>query len=711
MDSEFIVTYVGSFEVSPEKQQECRLKKFAYVREQLDFLRCHTVRPDFLVNCKRVVLEITDMGVKMSSLDNKIVHMSHALKRVSYATCDPDYFLFAFVAREPTSLKMTSSSSSVDGATCHQIRMKHKCDGLCHDTTADSGYCTYTGRHREYCHVYRAENLDEVEKMNQQIGEAFRIAYEQNSKTKNQYNVRNSNRKPTLDSNGNSSISSQEDSEKLIFQSQQSASISSAYSLSSRIGHSKNYENNENMKNDGSSLPTLDSPFRGDESLSQQSSSKVTIDSLPDLSIGHEDLTSKRIPSTEFSNRPVVPIPAIRMRNKCRLIQSISSASEHNFTASPNIINGETSLTSNGDNNSINIAPPPKMGMFKKRRPSSSIFVPKQRAKNLYFHDVIVKMNDGDLIEESRSRMELLSGDQVEILAKNQKRLSHRLSATFGSAFFKKIFTSSTWRLSPTETEENSSIKNTNLDKKPNHRKRRPLSAIFLQNSSIKNADKPCPIEEFRFSKKYDDCEKLSNGDKLNFLDNSSEKGAKIGEINRRRSRFMNLADCSNETDNASCSNKLTSAEWAELSQAAWFVGDKITKEFLSEILENEQPGSFVVRKSTSQNGSLALSMKVPTDNLKRIDESVVHFLIVRSEKGFKIKGFSKHFPSVQALITHHSIMREQLPYRLVFRTIEEHQKPTVIQHRHTVDFDFPLGKVDAATMTNFDDVVMYQSR
>ncbi|KAJ3666866.1 hypothetical protein Zmor_002294 [Zophobas morio] len=31
----------------------------------------------------------------------QIVHMAHALRRISYATCDPEHRLFSFFAREP----------------------------------------------------------------------------------------------------------------------------------------------------------------------------------------------------------------------------------------------------------------------------------------------------------------------------------------------------------------------------------------------------------------------------------------------------------------------------------------------------------------------------------------------------------------------------------------------------------------------------------
>jgi len=86
----------------------------------------------------------------------------------------------------------------------------------------------------------------------------------------------------------------------------------------------------------------------------------------------------------------------------------------------------------------------------------------------------------------------------------------------------------------------------------------------------------------------------------------------------------------------------LTSDEEKELSQAAWFIGDQINKEFLTQILAQEPPGTFLIRKSSSQNGSLALSLKIGVENSSAISDQasncIAHFLIFRCENGFKFK-------------------------------------------------------------------------
>jgi hypothetical protein len=56
------------------------------------------------------------------------VHMAHALRRISYATCDPEHAQFSFLAREPKghfSLQychsfLTQSAEQVDPHVCLQ---------------------------------------------------------------------------------------------------------------------------------------------------------------------------------------------------------------------------------------------------------------------------------------------------------------------------------------------------------------------------------------------------------------------------------------------------------------------------------------------------------------------------------------------------------------------------------------------------------------
>ncbi|XP_028170428.1 SH2 domain-containing protein 5-like, partial [Ostrinia furnacalis] len=48
-----------------------------------------------------VLVVVALSGVKVCDPDDQSVRMSHALRRISYATCEAARALFAFVAREP----------------------------------------------------------------------------------------------------------------------------------------------------------------------------------------------------------------------------------------------------------------------------------------------------------------------------------------------------------------------------------------------------------------------------------------------------------------------------------------------------------------------------------------------------------------------------------------------------------------------------------
>ncbi|XP_045535056.1 src-like-adapter 2 [Papilio machaon] len=80
------------------------------------------------------------------------------------------------------------------------------------------------------------------------------------------------------------------------------------------------------------------------------------------------------------------------------------------------------------------------------------------------------------------------------------------------------------------------------------------------------------------------------------------------------------------------------------------------------EVLGAQGVGAFLVRASTTQRGCLALSLRVPRDFAHH---GIAHYLILRTPKGYKIKGFTKEFASLSALVTHHSVMPELLPVPL----------------------------------------------
>ncbi|XP_045519707.1 tensin-like isoform X2 [Pieris brassicae] len=98
-----------------------------------------------------------------------------------------------------------------------------------------------------------------------------------------------------------------------------------------------------------------------------------------------------------------------------------------------------------------------------------------------------------------------------------------------------------------------------------------------------------------------------------------------------------------------------------ELKNAPWFQ-QGIPREIALEVLSAQAPGAFLVRASTTQAECLALSLRVPRDFAAH---GIAHYLILRTPKGYKIKGFTKEFGSLAALVTHHSVMPELLPVPL----------------------------------------------
>lgn len=82
----------------------------------------------------------------------------------------------------------------------------------------------------------------------------------------------------------------------------------------------------------------------------------------------------------------------------------------------------------------------------------------------------------------------------------------------------------------------------------------------------------------------------------------------------------------------------LSLAEQLELKGAPWFQAG-LPREISLEILSRQNPGAFLVRQSTSKAGCFALSLRVPPPAPK-----VAHYLILRTQRGYKIKVCAKLF-------------------------------------------------------------------
>ncbi|CAL8095352.1 unnamed protein product [Calicophoron daubneyi] len=119
--------YIGSFLVTGKGHHD----RAEIVRQKLEAARAYT-------HSKPILLLISLSGIKVCRDNNEHIYMAHALRRISYATCDPDNLQFAFLAREP------KAQPNV-----------------------------------QYCHAFVTTTAEEAEELNNIVGEAFRVAYAQ----------------------------------------------------------------------------------------------------------------------------------------------------------------------------------------------------------------------------------------------------------------------------------------------------------------------------------------------------------------------------------------------------------------------------------------------------------------------------------------------------------------------------------------------------
>lgn len=86
-------------------------------------------------------------------------------------------------------------------------------------------------------------------------------------------------------------------------------------------------------------------------------------------------------------------------------------------------------------------------------------------------------------------------------------------------------------------------------------------------------------------------------------------------------------------TDSLNANHHITDdIEDLELKDASWF-HTGLPHELSLEVLAQQSPGDFIVRRAHNKNGGFTLSLRVPGTSPK-----IVNYLIIRTTKGYKIK-------------------------------------------------------------------------
>lgn len=116
-------------------------------------------------------------------------------------------------------------------------------------------------------------------------------------------------------------------------------------------------------------------------------------------------------------------------------------------------------------------------------------------------------------------------------------------------------------------------------------------------------------------------------------------------------------------TASLATTTKQQEAEAEDLSTSSWFQSGIIGK-FSEEILERQTPGTFIIHRVSQKSGNFVLSLRAPSQTSSK----VVHFMIVQSKQGYRLKGAAKYFNTVTSLVTHHSVLAEQLPVTLALQ-------------------------------------------
>ncbi|XP_021919250.1 tensin-4-like isoform X3 [Zootermopsis nevadensis] len=515
--------YMGSFPVAGPDQAsraEC-------MRTQLQQMRGSA-------RTKSVLLVISLAGIKVCSPDGKSVHMAHALRRISYATCDPDHAQFSFLAREP------------------------------------KGHFSL-----QYCHSFLAQSADQAEELNSIVGNAFRMAYAaqlQRQPTFQDVIASQLQDKTTPVENNNTRITwtKQVTGGGRSSPRATDSGDNTTAAMNVQLSTAPRHPGSPTLRLAGVKAPVAAPPTSIPGLRSLHNFNNVTTATGTSVAPSEDDQknvllnqSQQSTPSSDESNSPTDLNSYKRLTDKPPLIKRLAMG----------LSGGNGVVLGGGGDDSCPLVVSGGSPTSPSNRPLSGGYVNEAITESDSSRNSAKPSSGGDLVDNNRE----IQTKHIEI---DNNRLSQSSPASTDQDFKSK-------RISQISSCSSGSC---------------PLQPP-ADGSTHGSTPTPPPLPE-----------------RTDSLNNRTEEG--------------------------------------ELRAAPWFQAG-IPREITLEVLGQEPVGAFMVRESTSKPGCYALSLRVPRDFQP---SGIAHYLIMRTNKGYKIKGFTKEFSTLTALITHHSVMPELLP-------------------------------------------------
>ncbi|XP_015606162.1 tensin-1 isoform X8 [Cephus cinctus] len=505
--------------------------------------------------------------------------MAHALRRISYATCEPQHAQFSFLAREPR------AHFSI-----------------------------------QYCHSFITESPEQAEELNTIVGNAFRMAY-----------VAQLQRQPILQEviSAQSSPAYRKDKqEHRTVWNKQLGSDSAIGSSGGVVGGCRSPSSNSWLKSrtsptfrtgSGSSVADMNVQLGSAGSPTLRLASVKTPNSIPGLRPSHnftnvlgpisnedgpKSISQQSTPSSDESNSPTELNSYKRLTDKPPLIKRLAMG----------LTGGRDVLGLNGEDDSCPLVSGSSTPTSPTNRPHSGG----------YINEAIIDSEGTRAPYNKIAPSESLDNSiNASITTKNFNIENNRIGHNSPN--------------SGTETEFKS---------KRRSQISTSSSSVPADGSTHGSTPTPPPLPE-----------------RIDSLNNRSEEG--------------------------------------ELRKAPWFQAGIpsilifLCREITLEVLSQEPEGAFMVRESTSKPGCYALSLRVPREFQP---SGIAHYLIMRTNKGYKIKGFTKEFTTLTALITHHSVMPELLPCPLSL----SRYNPSFVKSDSNKDFADIDSDPDYNTLADF---------